>query len=149
MIKLTNINKVFQQGHREIQALSDINLHVPQGQIYGVIGASGAGKSTLIRCVNMLERPTSGQVLVGGRDLTKMNDKELTRARRGIGMIFQHFNLLSSRTVFGNIALPLELDPGPLAAGVPEAGWTPLRISLALAWAAAGVALLAVGLPWP
>lgn len=88
MIKLTNINKVFQQGHREIQALSDINLHVPQGQIYGVIGASGAGKSTLIRCVNMLERPTSGQVLVGGRDLTKMNDKELTRARRGIGMIF-------------------------------------------------------------
>lgn len=106
MIKLTNINKVFQQGHREIQALSDINLHVPQGQIYGVIGASGAGESTLIRCVNMLERPTSGQVLVGGRDLTKMNDKELTRARRGIGMIFQHFNLLSSRTVFGNIALP-------------------------------------------
>ncbi|MEY1424802.1 methionine ABC transporter ATP-binding protein MetN [Morganella morganii] len=115
MIKLTNINKVFQQGHREIQALSDINLHVPQGQIYGVIGASGAGKSTLIRCVNMLERPTSGQVLVGGRDLTKMNDKELTRARRGIGMIFQHFNLLSSRTVFGNIALPLELDRVPAA----------------------------------
>ncbi|WP_413494242.1 methionine ABC transporter ATP-binding protein MetN [Morganella psychrotolerans] len=115
MIKLTNINKVFQQGHLEIQALSDINLHVPKGQIYGVIGASGAGKSTLIRCVNMLERPTSGQVLVGEHDLTKMNDKELTRARRGIGMIFQHFNLLSSRTVFGNISLPLELDRVPAA----------------------------------
>lgn len=113
MIKLSNINKVFQQGNRSIQALTDISLHVPAGQIYGVIGASGAGKSTLIRCVNMLERPTSGQVIVDGQDLTAMPEKLITKARRGIGMIFQHFNLLSSRTVFDNIALPLELDNTP------------------------------------
>ncbi len=110
MIKLTHISKVFQQGSRTITALSDVSLHVPAGQIYGVIGASGAGKSTLIRCANMLERPTSGQVLVDDQDLTTLSEGQLTRARRQIGMIFQHFNLLSSRTVYGNIALPLELD---------------------------------------
>ncbi|WP_145507385.1 methionine ABC transporter ATP-binding protein MetN [Yersinia alsatica] len=110
MIKLSHISKVFQQGSRTITALSDVSLHVPAGQIYGVIGASGAGKSTLIRCANMLERPTSGQVLVDGQDLTTLSEGQLTRARRQIGMIFQHFNLLSSRTVYGNIALPLELD---------------------------------------
>ncbi len=110
MIKLSNINKVFQQGNRSIHALTDISLHVPAGQIYGVIGSSGAGKSTLIRCVNMLERPTSGLVMVGDQDLTALSEKALTRARRGIGMIFQHFNLLSSRNVFDNVALPLELD---------------------------------------
>ena len=110
MIKLSNITKVFQQGSRQIVALSDVSLHVPAGQIYGVIGSSGAGKSTLIRCVNLLERPTEGQVLVDGQDLMSFSEKALTRARRQIGMIFQHFNLLSSRTVFGNVALPLELD---------------------------------------
>lgn len=115
MIKLSHISKVFQQGSRTITALSDVTLHVPAGQIYGVIGASGAGKSTLIRCANMLERPTSGQVLVDGQDLTTLSDSQLTRARRQIGMIFQHFNLLSSRTVYGNIALPLELDNTPRA----------------------------------
>lgn len=115
MIKLSNITKVFQQGAHTINALTDVTLHVPAGQIFGVIGASGAGKSTLIRCANMLERPTSGQVLIGGQDLTAMSDSELTRARRQIGMIFQHFNLLSSRTVFGNVALPLELDNTPRA----------------------------------
>lgn len=109
MIKLNHINKVFQHGDRKIEALSDVNLTVPAGQIFGVIGASGAGKSTLIRCVNLLERPTSGQVIVNGNDLTKLSETQLTRARREIGMIFQHFNLLSSRTVFGNVALPLEL----------------------------------------
>ncbi|MEN3753647.1 methionine ABC transporter ATP-binding protein MetN [Mangrovibacter yixingensis] len=110
MIKLSNITKEFQQGNRIIQALKDVSLHVPAGQIYGVIGASGAGKSTLIRCVNLLERPTQGSVLVDGQDLTALSATQLTKARRQIGMIFQHFNLLSSRTVFGNIALPLELD---------------------------------------
>jgi D-methionine transport system ATP-binding protein len=113
MIKLSNITKVFQQGNRTIQALKDVSLHVPAGQIYGVIGSSGAGKSTLIRCVNLLERPTQGTVLVDGQNLTAMNATQLTRARRQIGMIFQHFNLLSSRTVFGNVALPLELDNTP------------------------------------
>ncbi|WAT01275.1 methionine ABC transporter ATP-binding protein MetN [Rouxiella chamberiensis] len=110
MIKLSNITKVFKQGQRNITALSDVSLHVPAGQIYGVIGSSGAGKSTLIRCVNLLERPTQGKVEVDGQDLMAFSEKELTRARRQIGMIFQHFNLLSSRTVFGNVALPLELD---------------------------------------
>ncbi|EOC0210199.1 methionine ABC transporter ATP-binding protein MetN [Cronobacter dublinensis] len=113
MIKLSNITKVFQQGNRTIQALNNVSLHVPAGQIYGVIGASGAGKSTLIRCVNLLERPTKGSVLVGGQELTALSESELTKARRQIGMIFQHFNLLASRTVFGNIALPLELDNTP------------------------------------
>ncbi len=88
MIKLTHISKVFQQGSRTITALSDVSLHVPAGQIYGVIGASGAGKSTLIRCANMLERPTSGQVLVDDQDLTTLSEGQLTRARRQIGMIF-------------------------------------------------------------
>ncbi|MEH0831853.1 methionine ABC transporter ATP-binding protein MetN [Pectobacterium cacticida] len=115
MIKLSNITKVFQQNGRAVTALDDVSLHVPAGQIYGVIGASGAGKSTLIRCVNLLERPTEGKVLVDGQELTQLSDRELTRARRQIGMIFQHFNLLASRTVFGNIALPLELDNMPKA----------------------------------
>ncbi|WP_061018648.1 methionine ABC transporter ATP-binding protein MetN [Vibrio splendidus] len=109
MIKVNQVNKVFYQGTKEINALIDINLHIPQGQIFGVIGSSGAGKSTLIRCVNMLEAPTSGEVIVDGIDLTKLCKSELSEARRNIGMIFQHFNLLSSRTVFNNVALPLEL----------------------------------------
>lgn len=113
MIKLSNITKVFQQGNQKIQALNNVSLHVPGGQIYGVIGSSGAGKSTLIRCVNLLERPTQGNVLVNGQDLTALSESQLTKARRHIGMIFQHFNLLSSRTVFGNVALPLELDNMP------------------------------------
>jgi len=113
MIKLSNITKVFQQGNRTIQALNNVSLHVASIRIYGVIGASGAGKSTLIRCVNLLERPTKGQVQVDGQELTTLSETDLTKARRQIGMIFQHFNLLSSRTVFGNVALPLELDNTP------------------------------------
>ena len=109
MIEIKNVNKVFYQGDKAIHALSDIDLTIKQGSIFGVIGSSGAGKSTLIRCVNLLERPTSGQVVVDGIDLTQLSEQELTLTRRKIGMIFQHFNLLSSRTVFNNIALPLEL----------------------------------------
>ncbi|MBY7835063.1 methionine ABC transporter ATP-binding protein MetN [Vibrio fluvialis] len=110
MIEISHVNKVFYQGNKEIHALKDINLNIPQGTIFGVIGSSGAGKSTLIRCVNMLETPTSGRVIVDDVDLTKLNSKQLSETRRNIGMIFQHFNLLSSRTVFENIALPLELS---------------------------------------
>lgn len=113
MIELKNISKVFRQGTRNITALSDVTLHVPAGQIYGVIGASGAGKSTLIRCVNLLERPTSGSVIVDGKELTSLKSNQLSKARRQIGMIFQHFNLLNSRTVYGNVALPLELEHLP------------------------------------
>ncbi len=109
MIKINQVNKVFYQGKQAINALKDINLHIAQGTIFGVIGASGAGKSTLIRCVNMLEAPTSGEIIVDGVDLTKLSKAQLSEARRNIGMIFQHFNLLSSRTVFDNVALPLEL----------------------------------------
>lgn len=109
MIEIENVNKTFYQGNRAIDALKSINLSVAQGTIFGVIGSSGAGKSTLIRCVNMLEAPTSGKVMVDGVDLTTLSKRELSQARRNIGMIFQHFNLLSSRTVFNNVALPLEL----------------------------------------
>ncbi|WP_428774311.1 methionine ABC transporter ATP-binding protein MetN [Vibrio sp.] len=109
MIEISQVNKVFQQGSKQIHALKDINLTIPQGHIFGVIGSSGAGKSTLIRCVNMLEAPTSGSIVVDGVDLTKLGKAQLVEARRNIGMIFQHFNLLSSRTVFANVALPLEL----------------------------------------
>jgi len=109
MIQIKKINKVFYQAGRAINALSNINLSIEQGSIFGVIGSSGAGKSTLIRCVNLLERPTSGSIIIDGIDLTQLSTQELTLTRRKIGMIFQHFNLLSSRTVFDNIALPLEL----------------------------------------
>ena len=109
MIEIKNVNKVFYLGEQAINALQDIDLTIEQGCIYGVIGSSGAGKSTLIRCVNLLERPTSGNVIVDGLDLTTLSNQDLTLARRKIGMIFQHFNLLSSRTVFNNISLPLEL----------------------------------------
>ncbi|HHX8584627.1 TPA: methionine ABC transporter ATP-binding protein MetN [Vibrio diabolicus] len=109
MIEIKNVNKVFYQGSKEILALKDINLHIAKGTIFGVIGSSGAGKSTLIRCVNMLEAPTSGSIIVDDIDLTKLSKKQLVETRRNIGMIFQHFNLLSSRTVFDNVALPLEL----------------------------------------
>src|SRR5690554_8007188 len=109
MIELKNITKVFHQKKKEITALSGVSLHVPKGKIYGVIGASGAGKSTLIRCVNLLEKPSEGRIFIDGLDLLALSSKELAHTRRQIGMIFQHFNLLSSRTVAGNIALSLEL----------------------------------------
>ena len=113
MIQLKNISKQFDVKGKKITALDNVNLEVPKGTIYGVIGASGAGKSTLIRCVNLLERPTIGQVIVDGKDLTTLSEKELNLARRKISMIFQHFNLLSSRTVFENVALSLELNHTP------------------------------------
>jgi D-methionine transport system ATP-binding protein len=113
MIELKNITKKFYQKNREITALSDVSLTVPPGKIYGVIGTSGAGKSTLIRCVNLLEKPTSGQVIVDGKNLIALSPAQLAKERRQIGMIFQHFNLLSSRTVFDNVAFPLELAGTP------------------------------------
>ena len=109
MITLQHLQKTYRHKGQDIHALRDVNLHVAAGEIYGVVGQSGAGKSTLIRCVNLLERPDSGRVIVAGEDLTALNPAGLLRARHKIGMIFQHFNLLSSRTVYANIALPLEL----------------------------------------
>ncbi len=109
MIELRNINKIYPNATGGVKALTDINLQVAAGEIVGVIGKSGAGKSTLIRCVNLLERPSSGSIHVENQDLTAMSMSQLREARHHIGMIFQHFNLLSSHTVYDNIALPLKL----------------------------------------
>jgi len=109
MVELCNVTKVYKNGNKSVVALDKVNLTIPQGQIFGIIGLSGAGKSSLLRVINMLERPTQGQVLIRGEDITKYNDSQLQGLRKKIGMIFQHFNLLSSRTVEENIALPLEI----------------------------------------
>lgn len=106
MIELKHITKTFDGT---IHALKDISITIRDGDIYGIIGQSGAGKSTLVRCINMLEIPTSGEVLIDGKDMTKLSKSELRAERKKIGMIFQHFNLLSSRTVYQNVAFPLEL----------------------------------------
>jgi len=109
MIKITELTKIYRSSSGEVLALEKINLEIERGEIFGIIGLSGAGKSTLIRCINMLEKPTSGQVVVNGLELTSLPPKEIRRARQNIGMIFQHFNLLSSRTVAENVAFPLEI----------------------------------------
>ncbi|CAD7797736.1 Methionine import ATP-binding protein MetN [Chryseobacterium aquaeductus] len=110
MIEIKNISKTFHQKKQSFKALDDVSLQINRGDIVGIIGFSGAGKSTLIRTVNLLERPDQGQILINGRDFIQLKSKQLAKERKKIGMIFQHFNLLSSRTVFENIALPLELD---------------------------------------
>ena len=109
MIKLTDIVKTYETENGPVHALKDINLEIKRGEIYGIIGLSGAGKSTLVRCINMLERPSSGSVMVDGKELTTMSESQLRQARKDIGMIFQHFNLLSSSDVYDNIAFPLKL----------------------------------------
>lgn len=109
MITLKHISKNYITPEGSITALSDVNLTIELGQIFGIIGKSGAGKSTLIRCINLLEKPNTGRVIVAGEDMTSLSKTKLLTARRNIGMIFQHFNLLSCRTVYDNIALPLEL----------------------------------------
>ncbi|AMW09394.1 methionine ABC transporter ATP-binding protein [Streptomyces qaidamensis] len=115
MITTSGLTKVYRARGREVTALDGVDLHVREGEVYGVIGQSGAGKSSLIRCVNLLERPTAGTVTVAGQDLTALAGrgpragKELRQARSRIGMVFQHFNLLSSRTVQDNVELPLEI----------------------------------------
>ena len=115
MIEIKNLTKVFpsKDKSRSVTALENINLTIEDGEIYGIIGTSGAGKSTLVRCINLLEKPTSGQVLIDGKDLTQLSTKEMNQARQKMGMIFQHFNLLWSRTVSGNIAFPLEIAGCP------------------------------------
>ncbi|OCG37080.1 D-methionine ABC transporter, ATP-binding protein [Gilliamella sp. Fer1-1] len=113
MIQLQHISKIFEHNKTPIHALKDITIHVPQGKIYGVIGKSGAGKSTLIRCVNLLEKPTSGKIFFDNQEITHLPNRKLIKIRQKISMIFQHFNLLSSRTVFDNIAFPLELSQTP------------------------------------
>ena len=110
MITLSHIEKTYAGPDGAVTALKDISLTVAKGEIFGVIGLSGAGKSTLVRCINLLERPTKGSVIVDGLDMMALSDAELRKARKSIGMIFQHFNLLSSATVYDNVAFPLRLS---------------------------------------
>ena len=110
MVEIKNLSNSFKTADGSLDALKNVSLTINDGDIYGVIGMSGAGKSTLVRCINMLERPTAGTVSVDGKDLTKLNDHDLREARKDIGMIFQHFNLLSSATVYENVAFPLKLS---------------------------------------
>ena len=114
LIEIRNLCKTFGTGSTAVHALEDVSLDIEAGEIFGIIGLSGAGKSTLVRCMNLLERPTSGTVTVDGADMTALSDKELRAARREIGMIFQSFNLLMQRNALANVRFPLEL------AGVPK-----------------------------
>ena len=113
MIKVEHTNKTFSGKYGEVHALQDVSIHVEKGDIYGIIGFSGAGKSTLLRLVNGLETPDSGTVMVHDQDLGSLKKAELRKLRRKIGMVFQQFNLLDSKTVFHNIALPLILEKAP------------------------------------
>ncbi len=109
IIQIQNVTKTFTGKDNQVEALKGITLDIGKGDIYGIIGMSGAGKSTLVRCLNFLERPTTGTVLVEGRDLSAMSGKELRKTRTGIAMIFQHFNLLMQRSVLDNVCFPMEI----------------------------------------
>ena len=109
MITLSHIEKQYEGPNGTVHALRGIDLEIGRGEIFGIVGLSGAGKSTLVRCINLLERPTKGSVIVDGQDMTALSASELRQARKNIGMIFQHFNLLSSATVYDNVAFPLRI----------------------------------------
>lgn len=107
MIRLENVSKTFTDSNKEVHAVNNVSLTINDGDIFGIIGFSGAGKSTLVRCINLLEKPTEGKVFVDDAEITALSGKELRKARKKIGMIFQHFNLMPSQTIFGNVAYPL------------------------------------------
>ena len=115
MIEIKNLSKIYNTNYGEFKALEDINITINDGDIFGIIGMSGAGKSTLLRCINLLEKPSSGQVIIDGEDITGFAGAQLLQLRRNIGMVFQRFNLLMQRTVKDNVAFPLEI------CGVPKA----------------------------
>lgn len=121
IIQVCNLSKQFGTPEDGVTALEQIDLTIHEGEIFGIIGLSGAGKSTLVRCMNLLERPTTGSVTVDGKDLMKLSSKELRQARKSIGMIFQHFNLLMQRTCLDNITFPLELIGTPRKQAVARA----------------------------
>ena len=110
MIELKKLSKVFESASGSVEALRDVDLTINDGEIFGIIGLSGAGKSTLVRCINLLERPSSGQVLIDGQDMTALSRPELLKMRRSISMIFQGFNLLEQRSVLKNVCFPLEIS---------------------------------------
>ena len=116
IIQIQDLTKTFGEGTEAVHALEHINLDIRRGEIFGIIGLSGAGKSTLVRCMNLLERPTSGHVIVDGKDMTALSEKELRLARRDVTMIFQSFNLLMQRTCLKNVCFPMELGGVPAAA---------------------------------
>ncbi len=113
MIEIKNLSKIYSKSNHKVVALKNINLSIAKGDIYGIIGLSGAGKSSLIRCINRLEEPTDGDIWINGVNIVKLENKELRTARKNISMIFQNFNLFSSKTVFENIAFPLRLIKTP------------------------------------
>ena len=121
MIHIQNLHKTYATPRGRFEALKGIDLHIQQGEIFGIIGPSGAGKSTLVQCINLLERPDQGSITIGGQSLTGLSESLLRAQRRRIGMVFQGFNLLARRTVYANVALPLEI------AGMP-AGEIPARV---------------------
>lgn len=126
MIHIQHLSKTYATSRGRFEALRDVSLHIEQGEVFGIIGPSGAGKSTLVQCINLLERPDSGTITIGGTELTGLGEAALRQQRRRIGMVFQGFNLLARRTVYGNVALPLEI------AGVPGAE-IPARVERLLA----------------
>ncbi|TDT52099.1 methionine ABC transporter ATP-binding protein [Fonticella tunisiensis] len=115
MITIRNLSKVYESQDKKVEALKNINLTINKGEIFGIIGLSGAGKSSLLRCINLLETPTSGEILINGTDITKLRGAELRETRKKIGMIFQHFNLLMNSTVYDNVAFPLRINRVPEA----------------------------------
>ncbi|MES9774062.1 ATP-binding cassette domain-containing protein, partial [Priestia megaterium] len=110
MIELKKTSKTYKVNGKAVEAVKDVSLTINKGEVFGVIGYSGAGKSTLIRCINLLEKPTSGEVIIDGKNLSKLSKQELQKTRRKIGMIFQGYNLLKTATVYDNIAIPLKLE---------------------------------------
>ncbi|MDE6182602.1 MAG: ATP-binding cassette domain-containing protein [Eubacteriales bacterium] len=113
MVLIENLVKTYGDGEDSVEALKGINLHIEKGEIFGIIGLSGAGKSSLVRCINMLEKPTSGTIKIDGKELSSFSKKDLREARKNIGMVFQHFNLLMNSTVFENVAFPMVIDKKP------------------------------------
>ena len=115
IIKIQHLTKTFGADGNAVHALKDINLEIRQGEIFGIIGLSGAGKSTLVRCINLLERPSEGSVVVDGKEMTALSERELRLARRNMTMIFQSFNLLMQRTCLKNVCFPMEIGGVPAA----------------------------------
>ena len=113
MIELKNIDVTFQNGSHEFKAVDNVSLKINKGEIFGIVGPSGAGKSTLVRVINLLQRPTNGEVIIEGSDITKFNRKQLRKTRLNIGMIFQHFNLISGSTIAENVAFSLYANNYP------------------------------------